>query len=422
MSRVRDIPKGSRLAVSTNLLASLISVCMRATGQARRLTGVLEESDRRLVAARAILGEWLGGSGGGWQDSGGVWPGIKVIQGVEATEGDPEFGISRGRLLPSHHVFAQSEIGDEARQKLQESLVLVHGGMAQDVGPILEMVTEKYLLRSEREWTARNEARRILDEVVDDLKAGNVRAIGAATERNFFGPIQSIIPWASNLYTESLIRQVRAAAGNDFWGFWMLGGMAGGGMGFMFSPAAKAEAQEQLASIMRSTKARLQDAVPFAMDPVIYDFAINERGTYAELLEDERSLMPEGYYTLLVPGLLRKDPRLMPRSRRVELDRFSSACRNLPEYAGMVQSLFDRLLPSSSQEENEQPHTLAELLRENGFDRVAHEQIRSDLRNGRIGLAQNRLPVSSRIEDVEPSDIFDARNGEAARRFRARGR
>ena len=33
VSRVNDIPKGSRLAVSTNLLGSLISVCMRATGQ-----------------------------------------------------------------------------------------------------------------------------------------------------------------------------------------------------------------------------------------------------------------------------------------------------------------------------------------------------------------------------------------------------
>ena len=75
VSRVNDIPKGSRLAVSTNLLASLISVCMRATGQANALTGPLAENERRLVAARAILGEWLGGSGGGWQDSGGVWPG-----------------------------------------------------------------------------------------------------------------------------------------------------------------------------------------------------------------------------------------------------------------------------------------------------------------------------------------------------------
>ena len=79
VSHVNNIPKGSRLAVSTNLLAALISVCMRATRQAQSLEGSLDESERRLVLARAILGEWLGGSGGGWQDSGGVWPGIKLI-------------------------------------------------------------------------------------------------------------------------------------------------------------------------------------------------------------------------------------------------------------------------------------------------------------------------------------------------------
>ncbi|MEI7809675.1 MAG: UTP--glucose-1-phosphate uridylyltransferase, partial [Verrucomicrobiota bacterium] len=79
VSHVNDIPKGSRLAVSTNLLASLVSVCMRATSQAKSLTGDLAEDERRLVLARALLGEWLGGSGGGWQDSGGVWPGMKLI-------------------------------------------------------------------------------------------------------------------------------------------------------------------------------------------------------------------------------------------------------------------------------------------------------------------------------------------------------
>ena len=112
--------------------------------------GGLGEDDRRLVAARAILGEWLGGSGGGWQDSGGVWPGIKLIHGVPAQEGDPEFGISRGRLLPNHQILGTQEVRPETRRQLQQSLVLVHGGMAQDVGPILEMVTEKYLLRSDR--------------------------------------------------------------------------------------------------------------------------------------------------------------------------------------------------------------------------------------------------------------------------------
>ncbi len=157
VSKVNDIPKGSRLAVSTNLLACLIAVCMRATDQIHALTGSLEEHDRRLVAARAILGEWLGGSGGGWQDSGGVWPGIKLIHGVKAGEGDPEFGISRGRLLPNHEIFTASRVPHATREKLQQSLVLVHGGMAQDVGPILEMVTEKYLLRS-RDRMARPQA------------------------------------------------------------------------------------------------------------------------------------------------------------------------------------------------------------------------------------------------------------------------
>ncbi|MFM7836068.1 MAG: UTP--glucose-1-phosphate uridylyltransferase, partial [Planctomycetaceae bacterium] len=125
-SRVNEIPKGSRLAVSTNLLGSLISLCMRATGQVSALTGGLEEPDRRIVAARAILGEWLGGSGGGWQDSGGLWPGIKLIEGCAAGPDDPEYGISRGRLMPQHHVFSRTEVSDAARQRLQDSLVLVH--------------------------------------------------------------------------------------------------------------------------------------------------------------------------------------------------------------------------------------------------------------------------------------------------------
>src|SRR5436190_10305792 len=129
VSSVNNIPKGSRLAVSTNLLAALVSVCMRATSQAASLTGQLQEHERRLVLARAILGEWLGGLGGGWQDSGGVWPGMKLIEGVRASETDPEFGISRGRLMPQHRVFDLGEISVETRKKLQDSLVLVHGGM-----------------------------------------------------------------------------------------------------------------------------------------------------------------------------------------------------------------------------------------------------------------------------------------------------
>ena len=407
VSNVNDIPKGSRLAVSTNLLAALIGVCMRATGQARALNGALEESERRIVLARALLGEWIGGSGGGWQDSGGVWPGMKLICGASATEGDPEFGISRGRLMPTHQILDDSEVPAAARQQLQDSLVLVHGGMAQNVGPILEMVTEKYLLRSEPEWSARQQTHGILERILNALKHGDIPAIGAATTENFHGPIQTIIPWAGNLYTETLIEKTRRAFGKDFWGFWMLGGMAGGGMGFIFAPKRKAEGQRFLQVLMSATKKTLASALPFAMEPVVYDFAINERGTWADLLAGGDALMPSGYYRFIVPTLLRMERGELGAPRLAELDQFAAACRTRPELQGMVHTLFDAIFPRGDEHAGSRD-TLAGLLAKYGFDRVMHEQIREDLKAGRIGLAQNRLPANAVIEDVCECDLTDA--------------
>ena len=407
VSHVNNIPKGSRLAVSTNLLASLISVCMRATGQAASLTGPLTEPERRLVAARAILGEWLGGSGGGWQDSGGVWPGIKLIEGVRASEGDIEFGISRGRLLPNHRILTSNEVTPQTRQRLQDSLVLVHGGMAQDVGPILEMVTERYLLRSDKEWTARREAGQILDEIIADLRTGNVASIGNATQRNFDGPLQSIIPWASNLYTQTLIREVRTRFGDAFWGFWMLGGMSGGGMGFIFNPALKPEAQNALGPLMREVSHRLSGGVPFAMQPVVYDFSINENGTFAELLTADSAVLPDGYYNLMLPAILRKEQRLLSPSERADLERFSFRCHAVAGAQERTRGFLKRLLPHA-QNADDRGDTLQSLLAQYGFDPLQHERIQTELRAGQIGLAQNRLPASVTIEDVSPDKVFDA--------------
>jgi hypothetical protein len=409
VSRVNDIPKGSRLAVSTNLLACIIAVCMRDTGQISSLTGGTEESDRRLIAARAILGEWLGGSGGGWQDSGGVWPGIKLIHGVLAAEGDPEFGISRGCLLPRHRILTEAEVARATREKLQQSLVLVHGGMAQDVGPVLEMVTEKYLLRSEAEWLGRREAIGILDEITSQLQRGDIRALGGCLQRNFDGPIQTIIPWAGNLYTSTLIDRVRKEFGNDFWGFWMLGGMSGGGMGFLFSPERKQQAQASLQAIMSETRRQMERSVPFAIEPVVYDFAINEQGTQAALLSGDEALMPAGYYTLQVPPLIRTEVSRLSPVRRAELERFTAACRSNTEYAGMIQTLFDHMLPTGHDAGENGKATLRTLLDNYGFDRMQHEQVRLDLLSGRIGLAQNRLPLTSLIEDAE-ADQLDGRH------------
>ena len=211
--------------------------------------------------------------------------------------------------MPTHKILDAHDALPETRRRLQDSLVLVHGGMAQNVGPILEMVTEKYLLRSDAEWTGRQQAMGILDGILGALREGDVQKIGALTTRNFEGPIQTIIPWASNHFTESLIRRVQGEFGKNFQGFWMLGGMSGGGMGFIFDPEHRPRAQERLGTIMSDLKGELQNALPFAMEPVVYDFAINERGTWADLRSGEKALLPAAYYSLHVPGWLRADPQ-----------------------------------------------------------------------------------------------------------------
>jgi len=78
----------------------------------------------------------------------------------------------------------------------------------------------------------------------------------------------------------------------------------------------------------------------------------------------------------------------------------------------MVQRVFEHLIPQSAYKA-ERTQCLDALLEAYGFDRVEHEQIQADLRNGRVGLAQNRLPITSRITDVGADDLFDATAGVA---------
>ncbi len=412
VSKVNDIPKGSRLAVSTNLLGSLISMCMRATGQVSGLDGELNEAERRVIAARAILGEWIGGSGGGWQDSGGIWPGIKLIEGAVATETDPEHGVSRGRLLPQHKVFSLDEISAQARQKLQDSLILVHGGMAQNVGPILEMVTEKYLLRSPVEWEARQQAIEILDQIVAALNRGDIKAVGQLTHQNFFGPLQKIIPWCTNLFTDSLAKQCEQKYGDQFWGFWMLGGMAGGGMGFIFDPTVKKEAQTWLQTAMVETKRQMETRLPFAMDPVVYDFEINDRGSWGSFDHDNTMRMPASYYSMMVPQWLKQPSHELSVASRFELEQLGTDYRN-HDSSDPFRTLIESILPGRKSVRSK-TESLDELLARMGFDHELHHQIRTDLKSGRYGMAQNRLPLNTSITDVKPDDVVDARYGLSA--------
>lgn len=409
VTRVNDIPKGSRLAVSTNLLACIISVLMRATGQTENLEGGLSEQERRLVASRAILGEWLGGSGGGWQDSGGIWPSIKIIEGAIASEGDPEFGISKGRLLPKHRILGDDELHPEIAERLSNSLVLIHGGMAQNVGPILEMVTEKYLLRSQPEWDARQQMRIIFDKILESLKTGDIQHLGSCTTQNWNGPLKTIIPWVTNHFTETLIQRVQHRFGTDFWGFLMLGGMSGGGMCMMVNPAIRRVFRDEILAIMRQTKKELEDALPFAMEPLVYDFSINRKGTQAVMRAGDMAFMPMPYYVLQLPELAHHSPAELPLQRRYELDHVAARCEDAGMQRKLLRTLTTNLFhirTSSTQNEHEEWDRIAETIKkENGFDPIQHEHLREDLRSGRIGLARNRLPADTDIQDVQDGDI-----------------
>lgn len=202
-------------------------------------------------------------------------------------------------------------------------------------------------------------------------------------------------------------------------------------MGFIVDPERRSEAQERLHETMLTAKRELEQALPFAMDPVVYDFAINQRGTYAELLGSDvgataggstgAAVMPAGYYTLTVPELLKLDRHELPLGRRAELDAFGALCRLDPTQAGTVQMLFDQLLPRSTREMMA-GQSLDELLAAIGFDPVQHEQVRADLRNGRIGLAQNRLSANTEILDARPEDVMDlTEDGDAVLSPAARG-
>lgn len=359
VTRVRHLPPGSRMAVSTTLLAAIITRLMRQTGQIASLQGELTDRERRLVASRALLGEWLGGSGGGWQDAGGLWPGIKVITGVEARPGDPEHGISRGRLLPEYRVLPPEELPADIDRTLRRSVVLVHGGLARDVGPVLELVTEKYLLRLQREWEARKREAGYFDRIAAALRQGDMAELGRATNEDWERGTKEIIPAAADAYTEELIARVRERWGDKFHGFLMLGGQAGGGMAFIVDPSVRPECLEEMETLMAEVKESYRRALPFAMEPAVFDFALNYHGIRGGVKRGNEARLPEEYGRLFEPA---------PRT---------------PAGAGAG--------PPS-----EPPPA--------GFDAELHRRNRELYREGKVSLAANRLPLGTVIEDVSEAE------------------
>jgi hypothetical protein len=241
------------------------------------------------------------------------------------------------------------------------------------------MVTEKYLLREEEEWHARHRSIEILDEMLVAFRRSDVKEIGRCTTENFLGPIRSVIPWATNLYTETLIERVASRFGERFWGkftsyllffmqslphnvlgFCMHGGASGGGMGFLFDPEAKEEAMSALSEIMLKTKKEMEFSMPFAMDPCVFDYKVNDKGTVAQLCDGN----------------------------------------------DLEELLHQRNKSSESPSKSSTHLNLDDLLHDQGFDMAMQEQIRSDLREGRIGLSKNRIPLDCEVKDVSAEDVM----------------
>jgi hypothetical protein len=115
--------------------------------------------------------------------------------------------------------------------------------------------------------------------------------------------------------------------------------------------------------ILISTKREMEHALPFAMDPVVFDYSINHHGTVAS-------------FCSIVPSLDRRTC-----ANEVPGDVEPRRCTN-----------FD----------------LDHLLESLGFNQESHESIRQNYRAGRIGLKQNRLPAEFDIRNVEPGDVIQS--------------
>jgi len=118
--------------------------------------------------------------------------------------------------------------------------------------------------------------------------------------------------------------------------------------------------------------------------------------------------LPDGYYDLMLPAVLRKDQRLLSAGERSDLERFSLLCHSAAGGQERTRGFLGRMLPHVD-DESGQGETLDSLLAQNGFDPIQHEQIQMELRSGHIGLAQNRIPPSVLIEDVLADHVSDLR-------------
>jgi len=269
ITRVIRIPRGSGLAVSTNLLAGMIISLMRFSGQ---FTGdTVTEEQKRETAIRAIYAEWLGGSGGGWQDYGGMWGGFKEIKGVPAQN---TTGGYAGDLLPAYE---EMTLPDHISEAILNSMVLINGGTGQDVGPILKMIALQFVTKNDIAWGARKRTEANYEKIRRALLEGDAEKIATLENADFINRVD-ISPLADNLYHEMLFERLTTLFGDDVWGYDATGGRAGAGGVFWINPEKKVLFQNAFVKICREVQHELRGQMHFVSEPLVYQFKLNKTG------------------------------------------------------------------------------------------------------------------------------------------------
>ena len=133
-------------------------------------------------------------------------------------------------------------------------------------------------------------------------------------------------------------------------------------MGFIFDPTAKDEASLVLGDIMLQTKREMECKLPFAMDPVVFSYMVNEQGTIAQVCPCNNQSNNTNQSALPANDSTNKTPLTLNKA-------------------------------------------LNNLLQEEGFDIALQNYFRSELKSGNIGLASNRLSIDSELSDVTAEDV-----------------
>ncbi len=180
-------------------------------------------------------------------------------------------------------------------------------------------------------------------------------------------------------------------------------------MGFMFSPHRKAEAEERLQTIMSETKRQTGTRRAICHGAGGLRFR-DERTRHRSRLVARRSGADAG--RILYAGSAGAHPHGIAPAFARTARRARSLHRRVPRRCRVRGHGAKPVRPPAAARPNDQGRRRREargrFWRRTASTAPSTNRSARDLRNGRIGLAQNRMPASSRMEDVAPGDLLDA--------------